>query len=95
MAEARTLKLDFMVKKWQNQKTLFGILIYALCRFQSHKNRIGRIDTLRSQLNKDIPKKASSVKDLTNDLLYKAEESEIGQLLPLSNVYITVLTQCL
>ena len=32
MAEAQTLKLDIVVKKWQNQKILFGILIYALCR---------------------------------------------------------------
>ena len=46
MAEARTLKLDFVVKKWQNQKLIFGILIYALCRFQNHKNPIGHKDTL-------------------------------------------------
>ena len=45
VAEARTLKLDLVVKKWQNQKNL-GILIYALCRFQNHKNPVGRIDTL-------------------------------------------------
>ena len=46
VAEVRTLKLDFMVKKWQNQKIIFGILIYALCRLQNHKNPVGRIDTL-------------------------------------------------
>ena len=46
MAEARTLKLNFVVKQWQNQKIIFGILIYALCRFQNHKNPVGRIDTL-------------------------------------------------
>ena len=45
-AEAQTLKLDFVVKKWQNQKNIFGILIYALCRFQNHRNPVGRIDTL-------------------------------------------------
>ena len=46
VAEGRTLKLDFVVKKWQDQKLIFGILIYALCRFQNHKNPVGRIDTL-------------------------------------------------
>ena len=46
MAEARTLKLDFVVKKWQNQKIICGILIYAFCRFQNRKNPVGRVDTL-------------------------------------------------
>ena len=46
MAEVRTLKLDFVVKKWQNQYIIFGILIYALCRFQNHKNPVGHIETL-------------------------------------------------
>ena len=27
-------------------KIIFGILIYALCRFQNHKNPVGHIDTL-------------------------------------------------
>ena len=45
MAEVRTLKLDFVVKKWQNLKRLFGILIYTLCRFQNDKNPVGHIDT--------------------------------------------------
>ena len=47
MAEKQTLKLDFMVKKWQDQKIIFGILIYTLCRFQNYKNPVGRIDTLK------------------------------------------------
>ena len=47
VAEGRTLKLDFVVKKWQDQKIIFGILIYALCRFQNYKNPVGHIDTLR------------------------------------------------
>ena len=48
VAEAWTLKLNFMVKKWRDQKIIFGILIYALCRFQNYiyKNPEGRIDTL-------------------------------------------------
>ena len=46
MAETRTLKLDFVVKEWQNQKILFGILNYALCRFQNYKIPVGRTDTL-------------------------------------------------
>ena len=29
------------------------------------------------------------------DLLYEAEQSEIGQLFPFSSVYITVFAQCL
>ena len=32
------------MKKWQDQKNSFGILIYALCRFQNYKNPLGRID---------------------------------------------------
>ena len=47
MVEAQTLKLDFMVKKWQNQKIISGILIYALCRFP-----VGRIDTLKAKTKK-------------------------------------------
>lgn len=37
----------------------------------------------------------NGVKDLTTDLLYKAEQSKIGQLFPFSSVHITILTQCL
>ena len=36
----------FVVKKWQNPKIISGILIYALCRFQNHKNPVSRINTL-------------------------------------------------
>ena len=46
VAEGWTLKLDFVVKKWQDQKITFGILIYALCRFQNYKNPVGCIDNL-------------------------------------------------
>ena len=46
----KTLKLDFVVKKWQDQKISFGILIYDLRRFQNHKNPVGRIDTLRGEM---------------------------------------------
>ena len=52
MAEVRTLKLYFVVKKWQNQKIIFGIFIYALCRFQNHKNPVGCIDTLKKRQKK-------------------------------------------
>ena len=54
MAEARTLKLDFVVKKWQNQKILFGLLIYALYRFQNQKHPVGRIDTLMNEIEVEI-----------------------------------------
>ena len=38
----------FLVKKWQNQKIIFVILIYALCRFQNDKNPVCCIhDTLK------------------------------------------------
>ena len=46
VAEERTLKLYFMVKKWQNRKSSFGILISALYRYQNRKTLKGHIDTL-------------------------------------------------
>ena len=48
VAEGQTLKLDFVMKRWQDQKKIFGILIYALCRFQNYKNHVGCIDTLNN-----------------------------------------------
>ena len=52
MAEGRTLKLDFMVKKWQDQKNYFWdtYCIYALCRFQDYKKPVGCIDTFTFKL---------------------------------------------
>ena len=38
VADGRTLNLDFVVKKCQDQKLIFGILIYGLSRFQKYKN---------------------------------------------------------
>ena len=46
VATARTLKLDFGVKKWWNRKIIFGTFTYALQRCQNYENPVGRIDTL-------------------------------------------------
>lgn len=47
VAETRALKLDLGVKKWRNQKSIFGILVYIFYRYQNCKNHVGRIGTLR------------------------------------------------
>ena len=63
VAQARTFKIDLVVKKWQNQKIIVGALIYALCRFQNDKNPVGRIDNLTSVIGR--AKKSNDQQKLT------------------------------